>query len=73
MTIKQLCEWLGVSRRFVEKEIESGRLRVRRLSRRMIRIMPADLKAWLDGDSQPSLNSTDVRLRDSAIAGEANH
>ena len=43
-----IADRLGVGRRFVEKEIESGRLRVRRLSRRMIRIMPADIKDWMD-------------------------
>jgi excisionase family DNA binding protein len=49
MTIKQLAEWAGVGRRFIELEIERGHLRVRRLSKRLIRIMPADIEAWMEG------------------------
>jgi excisionase family DNA binding protein len=47
-SIEQLCEWASVSRRFVEMEIERGNLRVRRLSTRLIRIMPKDVAAWME-------------------------
>jgi hypothetical protein len=50
LSIEQLCEWAGVCRRFVEKEIACGKLKVRRLSPRLIRIMPADIEAWMNGD-----------------------
>ncbi|MFY9984975.1 MAG: hypothetical protein WAK31_09455, partial [Chthoniobacterales bacterium] len=43
ISIEQLAEWAGVSRRFLEMEIERGRLTVRRLSKRLIRIMPQDV------------------------------
>jgi excisionase family DNA binding protein len=48
LSIEQVCEWAGVSRRFLELEIERGNLKVRRLSKRLIRIMPKDLAAWME-------------------------
>jgi hypothetical protein len=47
-TKTELCEWIGCCPRFLESEISSGRLRVRRLSARLVRIMPSDIQAWLD-------------------------
>jgi hypothetical protein len=47
-TKTELCEWLGCCPRFLESEISSGRLRVRKLSVRLVRIMPNDIQAWLD-------------------------
>jgi hypothetical protein len=29
-------------------EVERGRLRVRRLSKRLIRILPSDVREWMD-------------------------
>ncbi|SRR5260221_10601178 len=71
MSISQLCEWLGVGRRFVEMEIARGNLRVRRLSKRLIRIMPADIEAWLEGDNLSTLNSNGGGSQDSMVAGDA--
>jgi excisionase family DNA binding protein len=48
LSIEQLCEWAGVSRRFLEMEIERGNLKVRRLSRRLIRVMPKDVADWME-------------------------
>jgi hypothetical protein len=45
VSIEQLGEWAGVSRRFLEMEIERGNLKVRRLSKRLIRVMPKDVAA----------------------------
>jgi excisionase family DNA binding protein len=50
-SIEQLCEWAGVSRRFVEMEIERGNLKVRRLSKRLIRILPKDVADWIERSS----------------------
>jgi hypothetical protein len=47
-TKTELCEWIGCCPRFLESEISAGRLRVRRLSARLVRIMPSDIQAWLD-------------------------
>jgi hypothetical protein len=53
-TKAEVCEWLNFTPRFLESEISHGRLRVRRLSARLIRIMPADIISWLDkAASQP--------------------
>lgn len=46
-TVENLAEYLGATPRFVRNEIAAGRLRARRLSARLIRILPADLQQWL--------------------------
>lgn len=48
LSIAELCQWASVSRRFVELEIERGNLPVRKLSNRLIRILPGDVRVWLD-------------------------
>ena len=48
MSLEELADWLGVSRRFVEVQVEKGRLRVRRISPRLVRILPGDVAKWLD-------------------------
>jgi excisionase family DNA binding protein len=48
MKVDELAAWLGVSRRFIECQIAHGKLRVRRLSARCVRILPNDLREWLD-------------------------
>jgi hypothetical protein len=48
MTLAGLAEWLHVSRRFLEGEINRGRLRVRRISPRCVRILPGDVARWLE-------------------------
>jgi excisionase family DNA binding protein len=48
MTVAGLAEWINVSRRFLEGEINAGRLRARKISKRCVRIMPSDVKSWLD-------------------------
>jgi excisionase family DNA binding protein len=47
MTMAGLAEWLDVSRRYLEGEVNSGRLRVRKLSPRLVRILPSDVAKWL--------------------------
>ena len=47
-SIDEVAEFLGCTRRFLASEIAAGRLRARRLSARLIRIMPEDLRHWLD-------------------------
>jgi excisionase family DNA binding protein len=48
MSLEELADWLGVSRRFLEVQIEKGRLRVLRISPRLVRILPGDVAKWLD-------------------------
>ena len=47
-TINEAAAELGVSRRFLEKEIAAGKLPVVRLSARCIRIRRATLTAYLN-------------------------
>ena len=51
----ELAEWIGSSRRYIEGEVKSGRLRARKLSRRLVRFMPSDIAAWLAGSSTTEL------------------
>jgi hypothetical protein len=48
MTVQGLAEWLDVSRRFLEGEINRGHLRVRKISPRCVRVLPGDVADWLD-------------------------
>ena len=46
MTIKEFCDWAGVGLTTAYKEIDAGRLIMRKLGRRSI-IRKADAEAWL--------------------------
>jgi len=48
LSLADLAAWLGVSRRFLEVQIEKGQLRIRRISPRCIRILPGDVAQWLE-------------------------
>ena len=44
----EVAEYLGSSRNFVIAQIHSKKLRAIMVGGRFIRILPADLRAWLD-------------------------
>jgi len=48
MRLGEVAARLGVSRRFIERQIKAGRISVIRLSPRCIRIRPADLADYLE-------------------------
>jgi excisionase family DNA binding protein len=56
-TVDQLADYLDATPRFVRNEIAAGRLRARRLSARLIRILPADLQQWLDASATIPVNN----------------
>ena len=56
-TVDQLAEYLDATPRFVRNEIAAGRLRARRLSARLIRILPSDLQQWLDASATTPVNN----------------
>jgi excisionase family DNA binding protein len=43
-----LAAWLDVSERYLEKEVERGRLRAIKTSDRFVRFRPSDVEAWLE-------------------------
>jgi excisionase family DNA binding protein len=47
-SITELAEYLGISKRFVQYEVARGNLKVLRLSANVVRLLPADIKAWMD-------------------------
>jgi excisionase family DNA binding protein len=47
-TVEEIAELIRATPRFVYSEIDAGRLVARKLSSRLIRVMPTDLKRWLD-------------------------
>jgi excisionase family DNA binding protein len=47
-SIEEVADWFGCQRRFLVDEIHAGRLRGRKVSPKLIRIQPADLREWLD-------------------------
>jgi hypothetical protein len=50
-SVEALAEYLDTTPHFVRKEIQAGRLKARRFSSRMIRLMPGDVQQWLDAAS----------------------
>jgi excisionase family DNA binding protein len=57
-TVEKLAEYLDATPRFVRSEIAAGRLRARRLSARLIRILPTDLQQWLDASATTPVDNT---------------
>lgn len=54
MSIEDFCRWAGIGRSLAYKEIEAGRLRIKKVGRRTLVTLEA-ARAWLaslpDGDS----------------------
>jgi hypothetical protein len=48
---KELGQWLHCSPKFLEGEVNAGRLRALKLSNRMIRFNWSDIQAWLQSKS----------------------
>jgi excisionase family DNA binding protein len=48
LTKRELAGFLGVSERFLELEINRGRLRAVRLSNRLLRFRPIDVERWME-------------------------
>ena len=48
LTVPQLAEWLQVSRRYLNYEMESGRLRRTVFGTHLVRLLPDDINAWLN-------------------------
>jgi excisionase family DNA binding protein len=51
LQLGEVARRLNCSRRFLEKQIAAGRLRVVRLSPRCVRVRPTDLAAYLDSNA----------------------
>ncbi len=48
LTKRELAGFLGISERFIELEVNRGRLRAVRLSNRLLRFRPIDVERWLE-------------------------
>jgi len=48
MKLSELAALTTISRRTLERHIASGALRVVHLSRRCVRVMPGEARAWLE-------------------------
>jgi excisionase family DNA binding protein len=51
VSVEWLAEYMGCTPRFLRNEIRDGHLKARRLSARMFRLLPSDVKEWLDRSS----------------------
>jgi excisionase family DNA binding protein len=47
-TKRELSRFLGISERFIELEVNRGRLRAVRLSNRLLRFRPSDVEQWME-------------------------
>jgi excisionase family DNA binding protein len=54
-TKRELSHFLGISERFIELEVNRGRLRAVKLSNRLLRFRPVDVERWMES----SLTSSD--------------
>lgn len=48
LTKKELSDWLNCSERFLELEVNAGRLRKVTLGVNRVRFLPRDINAWLE-------------------------
>jgi excisionase family DNA binding protein len=48
---KQLAQWLGCSERFIETEVNSGRLRRVLLGTNRVRFLPKHVNEWLEASA----------------------
>jgi excisionase family DNA binding protein len=49
-SVEEIAKYLRTSRWYVYTEIARGNLKARQFSRKLIRVMPKDLRRWLNGD-----------------------
>jgi excisionase family DNA binding protein len=47
-TKRELSKFLGISERFIELEVNRGRLRAVKLSTRLLRFRPSDVERWME-------------------------
>ena len=47
-TKRELSKFLGISERFIELEVNRGRLRAVKLSNRLLRFRPIDVNRWME-------------------------
>jgi excisionase family DNA binding protein len=48
LTKRELAGFLGISERFIELEVNRGRLRAVRFSNRLLRFRPIDVERWME-------------------------
>jgi predicted DNA-binding transcriptional regulator AlpA len=48
MSKKELCEFVGCYPQFLEKQIELGFLRARKLGPKKVVFLPEDIEEWMD-------------------------
>jgi excisionase family DNA binding protein len=47
LTKRELSRFLGISERFIELEVNRGRLQAVKLSNRLLRFRPIDVERWM--------------------------
>jgi excisionase family DNA binding protein len=50
-SIEEIARYLGSTEKFIRTKIDRGELKARRLSPRLIRVMPGDLRRWLEASA----------------------
>jgi excisionase family DNA binding protein len=48
LSIRELCQYVSVTVPFLDQEVAEQRLRAVRLGTKIIRFLPADIKAWIE-------------------------
>src|ERR1700732_2396275 len=56
-TKRELSRFLGISERFIELEVNRGRLRAVKLSNRLLRFRPSDVDRWMESSLTAAADS----------------
>src|ERR1700730_14161318 len=56
-TKRELSRFLGISERFIELEVNRGRLRAVKLSTRLLRFRPSDVESWMESNLTAAVDS----------------
>jgi predicted DNA-binding transcriptional regulator AlpA len=53
-SIQELSAFMGCTDRFIHSEIDRGHLKARKIGGKFVRLLPSDIREWLDsGISKP--------------------
>ena len=69
LTKPELARWLNCSERFLELEVNTGRLRKVTLGANRVRFLPRDVNAWLEaGGSTVKRRKTKAKAKEATVA-----
>jgi excisionase family DNA binding protein len=62
-TKQELASFFGISERFIELEVNRGRLRAVRFSNRLLRFRPIDVHRWMESSLTAAAEPDETKIR----------